>query len=434
MMHLSRRHVVGGLTAALTTAGVLVLAVAPTPGAASLPAWSHTLLAAALALTALALALLLTAGSVRVILPQARRGVRTLRARRIRRRARTARRAPTPTTAPGSMQRRAARVIVAVVVAAVLAVVGVAVALNYAHARDVALANGETGWRALLYPIPVDGLLISSSLVMLWQLLVSGETSWKPRIAFVIGIIASIGTNTLAALHTGYNGAQLVENIVWTTGPTAILLLAHEMFLLMLAHYALAADVFGTRAPSPELDEAQQARQAAEQRAAEAEQAATLAQQQATEAIDAANADADQRVTRAQQQANEQLEELRQQVTDATRERDDHIAEQKQQMTQLQHEQQQREAELASLRAQLAEIAQADGTERTAADYAVLREWITAYVERRRTTNGANGSLTAEVVQIFGVSPRWVQQNIPDAPARRGYENEKNSLQLAGAS
>lgn len=423
MMHLSRRRVAGGLAAALATVGAFgVVALAADPGSSGLPAWLHTVLAAAIATAALSGALVGTVWAVRLILPHVRRGVRALRARRIRRRARAARRAPRPTTAPGSMQRRAARVIVAVVVAAVLAVVAVAVALNYAHARDVALANGETGWRALLYPIPVDGLLIASSLVMLWQLLVSGETSWKPRIAFVIGIIASIGTNTLAALHTGYNGAQLVENIVWTTGPTAILLLAHEMFLLMLAHYALAADVFGTREPSPELDEAQQARQAAEQRAADAEQAAILAQEQATAAIDAANTDAEQRINCAQQQAEEQLEELRKQVTDATRERDEKIA-----------EQQQREAELTSLRAQLDEIGQADYTERTAADYAVLREWITAYVERRRTADGAAGSLTAEAVQIFGVSPRWVQQNIPDAPARRGHENEQNPLQLAAA-
>jgi hypothetical protein len=50
---------------------------------------------------------------------------------------------------------------------AVLGVAAVAVVASYEHAYDLVRAHGETGWTARLIPPTVDGLIYSSSMVML---------------------------------------------------------------------------------------------------------------------------------------------------------------------------------------------------------------------------------------------------------------------------
>jgi hypothetical protein len=49
----------------------------------------------------------------------------------------------------------------------VLGVAAVAAVASYEHAYDLVRGHGETGWTARLIPLTVDGLIYSSSMVML---------------------------------------------------------------------------------------------------------------------------------------------------------------------------------------------------------------------------------------------------------------------------
>lgn len=50
---------------------------------------------------------------------------------------------------------------------AMLSVTGVAAVALYEYALDVAWAYGESGWKADVVPLTVDGLIDASSMVML---------------------------------------------------------------------------------------------------------------------------------------------------------------------------------------------------------------------------------------------------------------------------
>jgi hypothetical protein len=241
---------------------------------------------------------------------------------------------------------------------AVAAVAVVAVLLNYAHGVDVARWNTEPTWRSLLYPLPADGLLVSSSLVLVWQLLATGGTTWRPRLAFVVGIIASAGTNVLAACHTDLHGFALVERVVWTTWPTAALLAAHEMLLLMLTHYATAAGAFGQREQT-----AKAKQEAAEHRAAAAE-------------------------------------------AELARARDE--------LAQHQEETAARGQEIAELQAEIEHLSTV-GTERTMDDWADLRALVPAIVEHYQ---GEGRPLAGtDVARVLAVSVRWAQKHMPTEPS-----------------
>lgn len=350
--------------------------------------------AAGVAALAGAVVMLNTAG------PHARQIVRTMRARRIRRRART------------TNKQRTARLVVTVIAGGVLGVALVTVALNYAHGMDVARANAETGWRAWLYPLPADGLLIVSSMVLVWQMLNleqsrDGMKTWAPRLAFVLGIVASAGTNVLAALHDpNLAGAALVERIIWTTWPTVGLLAAHETLLMLLGHYARQADVFGVGEPDPEVVAAQEAQAAAEARAAAAE---TNAQ--------AAVDEAERRAQEAANAAQEQIAQLTGQVQHL--EQGLHAAE-------VHSESRQREIEKMSR--DLAELNSVeDHADRTSDDWTRIKELATRYVQQERAERPSE-SLVADVVRLFAVSPRWVQQQVPAAKELRP---DRPQLQLA---
>jgi len=90
---------------------------------------------------------------------------------------------------------RASRV---VTVAAVLLVAAVAAIVSYAHMREVADRAGE-GWRALLLPLSVDGLVVAASMVLLTRRragLPGGRLAWC---ALLGGVGASLAANVAAA-------------------------------------------------------------------------------------------------------------------------------------------------------------------------------------------------------------------------------------------
>jgi len=83
-------------------------------------------------------------------------------------------------------------------VAAVLLVAAVAAVVSYAHMREVAARAGE-GWRALLLPLSVDGLVVAASMVLLTRRRVGIAGGWLPWWALLGGVGASLAANIAAA-------------------------------------------------------------------------------------------------------------------------------------------------------------------------------------------------------------------------------------------
>ncbi len=88
-----------------------------------------------------------------------------------------------------------------VTVAAVLLVAAVAAVVSYAHMREVAARAGE-GWRALLLPLSVDGLVVAASMVLLTRRRVGLAGGWLPWWALLGGVGASLAANIAAAEPT----------------------------------------------------------------------------------------------------------------------------------------------------------------------------------------------------------------------------------------
>ena len=88
-----------------------------------------------------------------------------------------------------------------VTVGAVLLVAAVAAVISYAHMREVAARAGE-GWRALLLPLSVDGLVVAASMVLLGRRRVGLAGGWLPWWALLGGVGASLAANVAAAEPT----------------------------------------------------------------------------------------------------------------------------------------------------------------------------------------------------------------------------------------
>ncbi|MDQ3987764.1 MAG: DUF2637 domain-containing protein [Actinomycetota bacterium] len=88
-----------------------------------------------------------------------------------------------------------------VTVAAVVVVATVAAVVSFAHMATVAQRAGE-GWRALLLPLSVDGLVVAASMTLLTRRragLPGGRLAWC---ALLGGVAASLAANVAAAEPT----------------------------------------------------------------------------------------------------------------------------------------------------------------------------------------------------------------------------------------
>jgi hypothetical protein len=116
--------------------------------------------------------------------------------------------------------------------ATIVTVLGLAAgAISYFHMHELALRNGETDWRAHVFPITVDGVEIVASVL----LFVAHLTGRKPRRlvwpTMIISTVISIGANMLVATN-GPIGCAVAG---W---PPNALLLAIKLLLGLLEDYA----------------------------------------------------------------------------------------------------------------------------------------------------------------------------------------------------
>lgn len=85
-----------------------------------------------------------------------------------------------------------------VTIGAVSVVAAVAAVASYVHMHELATDAGE-GWRALLIPLSVDGMLVAASMVMLVRRRAGLPAGLLPWLGLVLGIAASLGANVAAA-------------------------------------------------------------------------------------------------------------------------------------------------------------------------------------------------------------------------------------------
>jgi hypothetical protein len=112
--------------------------------------------------------------------------------------------------------------------AAVLGVAGIAAYVSYQHAFEVVRAHGESGLTARLEPATMDGLVYSSSMVILYavrhRLPVPGLARWL----LALGIVATLAANVAHGWSDGPGGAVVAA---W---PAASLVGSYELLLWLI--------------------------------------------------------------------------------------------------------------------------------------------------------------------------------------------------------
>jgi hypothetical protein len=128
-------------------------------------------------------------------------------------------------------------------IAAVAAVAAVAGWVSYEHALAVVRAHGETGAVAQVYPVTVDGLIYSASMVLLDA---ARRRASAPRLARWLlgcGIGATLAANVAAGLHFGPVGAVVAA---W---PALALVGSYELLMLIIRSGAVPGAVPGVPDP-----------------------------------------------------------------------------------------------------------------------------------------------------------------------------------------
>lgn len=102
-----------------------------------------------------------------------------------------------------------------VAVTSVFLVGGVAAVVSYCHIYDLALAHGE-GWRAILIPLSVDGMLVASTTAIVTKRRGRQPAGWVPWLGLTLGIVASLLAN-IAAAHP-----DLIARLIAAWPPLAL--------------------------------------------------------------------------------------------------------------------------------------------------------------------------------------------------------------------
>lgn len=121
-------------------------------------------------------------------------------------------------------------------VAAVAAVAIVAGAISYEHALTVVRAHGESGAVAQAYPLTVDGLIYSASMVLLDAARRGVRAPALARWLLACGIVATLAANVTAGLHFGPVGAAVAA---W---PALALVGSYELLMALVRSSARGAE------------------------------------------------------------------------------------------------------------------------------------------------------------------------------------------------
>ncbi|WP_336208215.1 DUF2637 domain-containing protein [Nonomuraea sp. LPB2021202275-12-8] len=109
--------------------------------------------------------------------------------------------------------------------AVVILLAGVAAVVSYRHAYEVVIANGESGFTAVLVPLTIDGLIFASSMVLLDA---ARRRLPAPKLAYFtlgLGILATLAANVMHGWAHGPVGAIVAA---W---PAVALVLSYELLM-----------------------------------------------------------------------------------------------------------------------------------------------------------------------------------------------------------
>ena len=92
---------------------------------------------------------------------------------------------------------------------AVLLVATIAAVVSYMHVATLALHYGQPPLAAYLLPLSIDGLVASSSLVMLRAARAQVSAPWLARTGLVLAVVATLAANVASGAQHGWPGALL---------------------------------------------------------------------------------------------------------------------------------------------------------------------------------------------------------------------------------
>lgn len=119
----------------------------------------------------------------------------------------------------------------------VVILAGVAAVVSYRHAFEVVVANGESGFTAVLVPLTIDGLIFASSMVLLDT---ARRGATRPKLAYFtmgLGILATLAANVMHGWAHGPIGAVVAA---W---PAVSLVLAYELLMGLIRRSAVTVEV-----------------------------------------------------------------------------------------------------------------------------------------------------------------------------------------------
>ena len=93
--------------------------------------------------------------------------------------------------------------------AAVLLVATIAAVVSYMHVATLALHYGQAPLAAYLWPLSVDGMVATSSLVLLRSARAGVSAPWLARTGLVLAVLATLAANVASGLPHGWPGALL---------------------------------------------------------------------------------------------------------------------------------------------------------------------------------------------------------------------------------
>jgi hypothetical protein len=97
----------------------------------------------------------------------------------------------------------------ALTAAAVLVVAAIAAVVSYLHIAKLALTYGQEPVAAYLLPLSIDGVVATSSLVMLRAARAGVSSPWLARTGLGLSVAATLAANIASGLGHGWHGALL---------------------------------------------------------------------------------------------------------------------------------------------------------------------------------------------------------------------------------
>ncbi|GAA1749039.1 DUF2637 domain-containing protein [Streptomonospora arabica] len=84
-------------------------------------------------------------------------------------------------------------------IAAVFLLAGIAAVVSYSHMYELAQRHGEPAWRAALFPLSVDGMIVASSMALLADARHGRRGGLLPWTLLILGSVASLAANIAVA-------------------------------------------------------------------------------------------------------------------------------------------------------------------------------------------------------------------------------------------